>query len=177
MRKKFSGFSGLRHRFRPTFVVWITVMWLMLMGELSLANLLGGLVVAVAVVLLLPLPAMPVGTLDISWGKLAKFFFDWFVNLIRGSIRVGWLALRPAAPPKHAIVEVPMRVNSELVLTLAVMLYNLQPGGAVTDIDIANRMLTVHLLDADTPADLDREITSLKDMERRLIAIFDRSPA
>ena len=70
-----------------------------------------------------------------------------------------------------------MRVNSELVLTLAVMLYNLQPGGAVTDIDIANRMLTVHLLDADTPADLDREITSLKDMERRLIAIFERSPA
>ena len=38
-------------------------------------------------------------------------------------------------------------------------------------------MLTVHLLDADTPADLDREITSLKDMERRLIAIFERSPA
>lgn len=166
--------AGLRHRFRPTFVVWLTLMWIVLMGEISIGNVIAGLLVALAVVLLLPLPAMPVGTLDISWGKLAKFFFDWFVNLIRGSLRVGWLALRPQEPPKHAIVEVPMRVDSELVLAFAVMLYNLQPGGTVTDIDIANRRLTVHLLEATTEADLNREIGELEQMEHRLIEIFER---
>lgn len=167
--------SGLRRRFRPGFIVWLTAMWCLLMGEITVANLVGGLLVAVAIVLLLPLPAMPVSGLHISYGKLAAYLVRWFADLVRASVKVGWLAVRPAAPPHTAIVTAPMRVDNELVLTFAVSLYNLQPGGTITDIDIANRMLTIHLLDADPSGGLERELANVARLEAAMIEIFERS--
>ena len=34
-----SRFSGLHHRFRPWFIVWLIIMWCMLMGEVTVGNL------------------------------------------------------------------------------------------------------------------------------------------
>ena len=150
-------FSGIKHRFRPWFMVWIVVMWCMLMGEVTVANLVGGLLVSLFIVFALPLPAMPVAGISVSWGKLIVFMAQWFVELMEASIMVGWLAVRPQPVPKTAIVKLPMRVENEFILSLAVSLYNLQPGGTVSDIDIANRMLTIHLLNADSEEDLERE--------------------
>ena len=55
-----SRFAGVRYRFRPWFTVWITVMWCMLMGEITVGNVVGGLLVALVIVFALPLPAMPI---------------------------------------------------------------------------------------------------------------------
>lgn len=166
--------DGARNRLHPSFVVWITLLWLLLMGEVSVANVVGGLAVALAIVLFLPLPAMPVAETHISWGKLVLHQVVWVVELLQASVKVAWLALRPEAPPKTAILAVPMRVESELVLSYAVLLYNLQPGGAVTDIDIANRMLTIHVLDAPNEDAIEREIAAVATLERRMIEIFER---
>ena len=168
-------FSGIKHRFRPWFMVWIVVMWCMLMGEVTVANLVGGLLVSLFIVFALPLPAMPVAGISVSWGKLLVFMAQWFVELMEASIMVGWLAVRPQPVPKTAIVKLPMRVENEFVLSLAVSLYNLQPGGTVSDIDIANRMLTIHLLNADSEKDLEREIAAVRKLEADMIAIFERS--
>lgn len=169
--------SGFKHRFRPWFVVWIVVMWCLLMGEVTVANLVGGLLVGLFIFLALPLPAMPVEGISVSWGKLFVFVAGWFVDLLEASIKVGWLAVRPQPVPKTAIVKVPMRVENEFVLSLAVSLYNLQPGGTVSDIDIANRMLTIHLLNADSEGHLEREIAAVRKLEADMIAIFERSHA
>ncbi|TVU84028.1 Na+/H+ antiporter subunit E [Corynebacterium aurimucosum] len=168
-------FSGIKHRFRPWFMVWIVVMWCMLMGEVTVANLVGGLLVSLFIVFALPLPAMPVAGISVSWGKLIVFMAQWFVELMEASIMVGWLAVRPQPVPKTAIVKLPMRVENEFILSLAVSLYNLQPGGTVSDIDIANRMLTIHLLNADSEKDLEREIAAVRKLEADMIAIFERS--
>ena len=168
-------FSGIKHRFRPWFMVWIVVMWCMLMGEVTVANLVGGLLASLFIVFALPLPAMPVAGISVSWGKLIVFMAQRFVELMEASIMVGWLAVRPQPVPKTAIVKLPMRVENEFVLSLAVSLYNLQPGGTVSDIDIANRMLTIHLLNADSEEDLEREIAAVRKLEADMIAIFERS--
>lgn len=168
-------FSGIKHRFRPWFMVWIVVMWCMLMGEVTVANLVGGLLVSLFIVFALPLPAMPVAGISVSWGKLIVFMAQWFVELMEASIMVGWLAVRPQPVPKTAIVKLPMRVENEFILSLAVSLYNLQPGGTVSDIDIANRMLIIHLLNADSEKDLEREIAAVRKLEADMIAIFERS--
>lgn len=166
--------AGFKRRFRPLFVVWLTVMWIMLMGEISWANLFGGLAVAVGIVLLLPLPAMPISNLSIHWGALVMLILKWFWDLAKASVKVAWLALRPQDPPKTAILNVPMRVQNDLVLSFATVLYNLQPGGSVTDIDIANRMWTVHILDAHSPESVKNEIENVAELERNLIRVFER---
>ncbi|MHA2789890.1 Na+/H+ antiporter subunit E [Corynebacterium sp. S7] len=166
--------TKLRSSLRISFVLWITFMWIVLMGELSWANFFGGLAVGFGVVLFFPLPAMPISNIRISWGPLFKFVIQWFGDLIVASAKVSWLALRPQKPPKTAILNVPMRVSNELVLYFATSAYNLQPGGTVTDIDIANRMWTIHVLDADDDEDIQREINNVAELEHRMITIFEK---
>lgn len=165
---------GVKNRAHPLFMVWLTCMWVLLQGELSVANVIGGVLVACLVVFSLPLPAMPLGGISVSWLRLAGFLLRWIGEFMEASCKVAWLAIRPADPPRTAIVEAPMRVESEFVLSLAVMLYNLQPGGCVTDIDIANRRLTVHLLDGHDEDAIARELASLAHLEEEMIAIFER---
>ncbi|RNE49903.1 Na+/H+ antiporter subunit E [Corynebacterium alimapuense] len=167
--------SGFSHRFHPWFVVWITIMWCLLMGELTWANLIGGLLVGIAVVMALPLPAMPTAGQGVRWLSLFGYLVIWNRDLLVASFKVAWLSLRPAPLPRTAIVKVPMRVSSELVLSFATALYNLQPGGAVSDIDIANRTWTVHLLNAGSDEALRHELNLIADLERRMIHIFERS--
>ncbi|NLF90676.1 MAG: Na+/H+ antiporter subunit E [Corynebacterium marinum] len=167
--------DGIRRRFRPWFIVWITLMWCLLMGEFSWANFISGLLVGSLIVFGLPLPAMPIAGLQVHWWALLRYMVSWVRDLLVASVKVAWLALRPADPPKSAIVRVPMRVSNELVLSFATSLYNLQPGGAVSDIDIANRMWTVHLLDAGDERALAREIENVAALERNMIRIFERS--
>lgn len=165
--------TGARHRFRPTFILWLTIMWCLLMGEVTWANVFGGMLVSLGIVFLLPLPAMPISELNVSWGRLIRYMFIWTGELLWASVKVGWIAIRPGEKPKNAILRGPMRVENELVLSFAVVLYNLQPGGTVAEIDIANRMLTVHVLEATTQADIDREVANLVSLERHMISIFE----
>ena len=155
--------KGLRNRFRPWFITWLMIMWIILVGEISWGNIVAGLIVGTLVVYLLPLPAMPVTGLHVSWHKLAWFLVVFVVELLRASLHVAFLALRP------------MRGSSEFILVIAVTLYNLQPGGAITDIDIANRTLTIHLLDADNDERIEQELERVKILEARMIEIFERT--
>mgnify|MGYP001260776412 FL=1 len=165
--------TGARHRFRPTFILWLTIMWCLLMGAVTWASVFGGMLVGLGIVFFLPLPAMPISELNVSWGRLIRYMFIWTGELLWASVKVGWIAIRPGEKPKNAILRGPMRVENELVLSFAVVLYNLQPGGTVAEIDIANRMLTVHVLEATTQADIDREVANLVSLERHMISIFE----
>lgn len=164
----------IKRRFRPWTLFWLTFLWMALQGEFTWANFFAGLAIALLIVFGLPLPAMPVQGLTIHWGKFFSLMTAWVGNLMFASVKVAWLALRPTPPPRTSIVRVPMRVQNELILSFATMLFNLQPGGSVTDIDIANRMWTVHLLDTDTDEDLQRELASVARLEKRLIETFER---
>ena len=67
-----------------------------------------------------------------------------------------------------------MRVESELILAFGTTLYNLQPGGTVTDIDVGNREWTVHLLKAESQSEIDQARAAVAMLEKRLIAAFER---
>lgn len=165
--------SGIQRRFRPMTILWLTLMWCLLYGEFSWANILGGMAVGTLIVLLFPLPALPVSGMRIRWLSLAELivFFCW--DLLMSSVRVSVLALRPAPQPPAAIVKVPMRVQEDFVLSLAISLLNLTPGGAVMEVDIASRILTMHILDARSTAELDRSLRGIAELERRLIRTFE----
>ena len=45
---------------RSWVLCWLTMVWMLLWGDLSVANAVSGLVVALLVTLLLPLPVVPV---------------------------------------------------------------------------------------------------------------------
>ncbi|MCK7638389.1 Na+/H+ antiporter subunit E [Corynebacterium pygosceleis] len=168
-------FAGIRRRFRPQSVLWLTFMWALLWGEFSVGNIIAGLAVALGVTLLLPLPSIPGSGSGIRPGALLGLAGRFSVDLVASSVKVAVIALRPAPVPPGAIIVVPMRVQEDLVFSFAVTLLNLQPGGTVSDLDIADRKLTVHLIDGSSTKVIDREIERIARLERRLIHIFERN--
>ncbi|MEZ2122713.1 MULTISPECIES: Na+/H+ antiporter subunit E [unclassified Corynebacterium] len=167
--------AGVRRRFRPQAVLWLTFMWALLWGEFSAGNLLAGLGIGVAVTLLLPLPSMPGSGTGVRWPALLRLAGRFSIDLVASSVKVAVIALRPAPVPPGAIIIVPMRVQEDLVFSFAVTLLNLQPGGTVTDLDIADRKLTMHLIDGSSTGVVEREIRRIAQLERRLIHIFERN--
>lgn len=166
--------SGFRRRFRPITVAWITLMWCLMYGEFSWANVIGGFLVGMLIVMLFPLPALPIAALGIRWTAVIGLLWFFITDLVASSVRVSWLAVRPTAQPPSAIVTVPMRVQEDFVFSLAVSLLNLTPGGSVMELDIAGRMLTMHILDARSTAELERTLNGIAELERRLIRAFEK---
>lgn len=166
--------TAARRRFRPLSIAWLTVMWVTLWGQISWGNVIAGVLVGLAITLLLPLPTLPTQGIRIHWLSLCGLLARYAGELVTSSLHVAWIALRRKEQPPSAIVQVPMNVPEDLVFSFAVTLLNLLPGGMVTDLDIHNRMLTVHLLDGSSTAAIDREIARIGSLEDSLNRIFER---
>ncbi|MBV7282626.1 MULTISPECIES: Na+/H+ antiporter subunit E [unclassified Corynebacterium] len=165
--------EGFKRRFRPLSVVLLAIIWVMLYGEITPGNILAGLGIGVAVTVLLPLPSVPMTWSRIAWWQLLRLAGAFVGDLVVSSARVAWIALRPGQPPRSAIVYVPMRVQDEFVFALAATVLNLTPGGSVCDLDVANRRMVYHVLDGRSPAAIAAAKESVRDLEKRLIAIFE----
>lgn len=154
-------------------LVWLILVWLLLWGNVSVANVVSGLAVALFITLLLPLPAVPVQgrvhPLSLLW--LAANVAWW---LVVSSAQVAWLAIRPGRPPLSAVLRARLSLKSDLVLALGVNIMNLTPGTIVLEIDQTRRLLYVHVLDVGSQRAVDRFYRQVAQLERMLIASFER---
>ena len=66
---------------------------------------------------------------------------------MQSSLQVAWLAIKPGPPPLNAVLRAQLAIKSDLVLALAVNIFNLIPGSIVLEIDQAPPALYVHVLD------------------------------
>ncbi|MCI4673665.1 Na+/H+ antiporter subunit E [Candidatus Mycolicibacterium alkanivorans] len=153
--------------------VWLTLVWLLLWGTVSAANVISGLAVALLITLLLPLPAVPVQ------GRLHPLSLLWLALnvgwwLVVSSTQVAWLALRPGPPPLSAVLRARLALKSDLVLALGVNIMNLTPGTIVLEIDQARRLVYVHVLDVGSKRSVDRFYQQVSELERLLVASFER---
>ena len=158
---------------RAWLLVWLMLVWILLWGNFSWANVLSGFAVAVGITLLLPLPVVPVeGWLHPL--SLLRFvaLVGWY--LVESSLLVAWLALKPGAPPLSAVLRARVAVKSDLVLALLVNAINLTPGTMVVEIEKDRRLIYVHVLDSGSPRAVTRFVHQITQMERLLIAAFER---
>ncbi|MBJ7324175.1 MAG: Na+/H+ antiporter subunit E [Rhodococcus sp.] len=152
---------------------WLTAIWVLLWGNVSAANILGGLAVGLLIMVLLPLPRVPVeGRIHVfSLVKLAVVFLYYAAE---SSVSVAWLAIRPKAPPVTGVLRCRIAIKSDLVLTLFVDAMNLVPGTMVLEIDRTRRLLYVHVLDMGTQKAVDGFYAYVRHLEKLFIAGFER---
>jgi multicomponent Na+:H+ antiporter subunit E len=129
--------------------------------------------IALLITLLLPLPAVPVEG-RVHPLSLAKLLVIVGANLVLSSLQVAWLAIKPGPPPRSAVLRTRLAVKSDLVLALAVNAINLTPGTMVLEIDRDRRLLYVHVLDVGSRGVVDRFHREVAQLERLLIAAFER---
>jgi multicomponent Na+:H+ antiporter subunit E len=127
-------------------VLWLTVVWTGLWGSVTWANVLGGLAVSLALVLLLPLAAVP-GRPVLAPVALLRFAGHFVVDLFLSSWQVAILAVRLRAPLRQAVVAVPVRGASDGLLTLLADAISLTPGTLTLEVDRPRSTLYVHVLD------------------------------
>jgi multicomponent Na+:H+ antiporter subunit E len=162
-----------RQVLRLWILCFLILVWSLLWGHFSVANVISGLVVALVITLLLPLPAVPVeGRLHPL--SLLKLIVLVAYYLVLSSVQVAWLAIRPGPPPLVAVLRAHLALKSDLVLALAVNIFNLIPGSIVLEIDQNRRMLYLHVIDVGSERSVHRFYRQVDQVERLLVAAFER---
>lgn len=161
------------HLLRVWVLCWLMLVWVLLWGKATPANIIGGFAVALVVTLLLPLPAVPVEG-RVHPLSLAKLIVVVAYRLVQSSLQVAWLAVKPAPPPLNAVLRARLAIKSDLVLALAVNIFNLVPGSIVLEIDQERRLLYMHVLDVGNEKTVARFYRQVEQTQRLLVAAFER---
>ena len=159
----------LRHQL--PLLVWLVLVWMLLWGTWSWANLISGAVLAVVVTVVLPLPPV-VGGVRVHPLGLAVFVGYFFLDLVRSAALVAWQTMRPGGIGYSAIIQVQMRTDSDLLLTVVAESLTLVPGSVVIDMDRERRTLSLHILHVRDLADVERRRASVLAEEERVVRAF-----
>ena len=155
-------------------LVWITFLWVELWGVVSIANILGGLLVGLVLLVVLgsrdalhPLEGLrPRGLVPLL--RLAGVFV---VQLVQANLRVAGEVLRPHPQLRRGIVRVELAPMTDAVATLIANFITLTPGTLSIDLQHreGGRMLYMHVLDLE---DADEERERVHELERLVCAAF-----
>ncbi|MEU9093505.1 Na+/H+ antiporter subunit E [Streptomyces sp. NPDC048428] len=164
-------FGGRRPRVLDLpLIAWLTVIWVLLWSSLNWANLLTGAVVAVVVCLAFPLPQVDLGLRLHPWGILrlaAYLLYDMYTSGVKVTRQIF-----VNHPHRAAVIAVPLRCRSDLMLTATAVAVSNVPGGSVVEVRRATATVFVHVLDADRPAELVAARRSVWRMEELTVRAF-----
>jgi len=146
----------------------LVVVWMLLWGVFSWANLISGLVVSAVVLTVFPLPPVTFAGRVRPLGLL-RFVLRFVADLARASVQLSWLAFRVGRQPRSAIIRVPLRVCSDLVLTLTGEAVSLVPGSLIVDTDQASTTLYIHVIGVPDRAAVERFRRTVYEVEARIV--------
>lgn len=167
-------FAALRNRLpSPLNVVWLTLVWVLLWGDVTLGNVVNGLVLAYLVGILFPLPRVndvaAFRPLAVAWLVL-RFIADVTIS----GFRVAAVALRPGTP-KSAVIRVQLRSHSDFFLATTAALTTLIPGSVAINARRMDGIIYLHVFDVPargTKKYLNEFATTVMAQEERLLRAF-----
>jgi multicomponent Na+:H+ antiporter subunit E len=164
---------GFGHQLRHQLplLVWLVLVWNLLWGTWSWANLLTGVLVALGVTLLLPLPPV-IGGARVRPVALVRFLGHFVYDLIKSGALVAWQTVRPQGIDRSAIIKVQLRTDSDLLLTILTESLTLVPGSMVIDLDRERRTIALHILHVADEGDVERQRASVLAEEQRVVRAF-----
>ncbi|MBU2670934.1 Na+/H+ antiporter subunit E [Actinoplanes bogorensis] len=167
--------TGGRWRDRGVAALGLTVIWVLLWGSFTPLTMVGGVVVAVIVLTVFPLPPVTYAG-RIHPLSVLRFAGRFLTDMVLASAQVAALAFRFGHVPRSAVIAVPLRAPSDLGLTMTAEALSLVPGSLIVDVDRKRGILFVHVLDVSGPDSVERFRQDVLDLESRIIHAFG-SPA
>jgi multicomponent Na+:H+ antiporter subunit E len=150
----------------PLVIVLLGV-WLLLQGELSVGNVLGGAVLAVVLAVVFPVSDRAAAHRLHPWAFVTFIGFVLY-SLVLSSWAVIKVIIRPTPTSlRSGIVRVGLVEDSPLTTTIVANAVTLTPGTMTLTARVAPAELHIHVLGIDDP-DVFR--TSVHDLERRTVA-------
>ncbi|MGO1738095.1 MAG: Na+/H+ antiporter subunit E [Actinomycetaceae bacterium] len=162
-----------RSRFLPSsvgLVVWLTVVWVLLWGDLSVGNVVAGVALALFVTNVMPLPRAA-GRSQVRPLGVVVLLTVFAKEVLSASWEIVKIVLRGQAP-RGAVIRVQLRSHSDLILTATGGFCSLVPGSLVVEAMRNSGMLYMHILDVEISGGLERAHTSVLAQEERLLRAF-----
>jgi multicomponent Na+:H+ antiporter subunit E len=156
---------------QPAVLGWLTLVWVALWGELSLFNVVAGLLVAAGVCLVFPLPPLRLHV-RIRPVRLGWLVLHFLADVVRASVQVAWTTLQLHRMPRNAVIGVQLRTSSDFVLTVVAEMTSLVPGSLVVEARRSTSTLYLHVLDARDQAGVERMRRDVLALERRVVLAF-----
>ncbi|MFD6612480.1 Na+/H+ antiporter subunit E [Micromonospora chalcea] len=157
-----------RWRNRAIAVTGLVTVWVLLWGTFSWANVISGLVVAAVLLVVFPLPPVTFAG-RIRPVPLLRFLARFLRDLVVASVQIAWLAVR-SKHPHSAIIAVPLRVNTDLNLTLNAEALSLVPGSLILEADRNTGTLYVHVIGIRSLDEVERFRRDVLELEGRIVA-------
>jgi len=149
----------------------LVVLWMLLWGEFSWLNLTVGLVVGILVSVVFYLVPVQLSHRLHPWHTLV-FFARQTVDIVRASVGVAWLAVKPRLVSSNAILAIPLRTRSDLILTWTAVATSVVPGSIVVDVDRESSILFLHVLNMHSVREIEHFRRQVLDTERRIVRAF-----
>jgi multicomponent Na+:H+ antiporter subunit E len=152
-------------------LAWLAVVWVALWGDLSALNVVSGLLVAMAVCLVFPLPRLQLH-LHVRPLPLGRLILHFLVDVVIASAQVTWTTLQFHRQPRNAVIEVQLRTPSDFVMTVVAEMTSLVPGSLVVEARRSTHTLFLHVLDARNEAGVSKMRREVFALERRIVLAF-----
>jgi multicomponent Na+:H+ antiporter subunit E len=163
--------TSIRRRPQLRMSIVTAVLWVLLWGDLSVANLVSGFVLGLLITVVFPLPPIEHHGRFRLWPHtrlIAILLFD----LVRSSFVVAAQAFHFGHTLRNAVVRVDLRTRSDLYLTLTSELVSLVPGSLVMEARRQESVLYVHVMDVRSEADIAAARREVLAAEERVVRSF-----
>ena len=162
-----------RYALRVWLLCWLILVWILLWGNVSVANIVSGLAIALVITVLLPLPLVPIeGRVHLL--SLLRLIAQvaYLPGAVLGAGGVAGGQAGTAAVQRGAAGPVGGQVGSGA--GAGGQHHHLIPGSIVLEIDQSRRLLYMHVIDVGSDRSVDRFYRQVAEIERLLVASFER---
>ncbi|WP_019815885.1 Na+/H+ antiporter subunit E [Saccharomonospora saliphila] len=154
-------------RFSLALFLWLVLVWMMLWGSAAPGTVLMGVLVAIGVLLLFPLPTRRLPRFRPVW--LLRLFGFVAVDLFASALRTSLEVLRYGPRVRAAVVAVPSLSDTDHVVAASAGAVSLTPDTFVIQIDRDNGVYYVYSLGVRTREQVDRVHDQSLELQVRVV--------
>lgn len=162
----------------PVIGFGLAVLWLFVRGvELAVEPIVGEFLIGLAVGLPIAfafrrfyLPEIALGDRLLGFPWVVVYLVTFLWELMTANVDVAYRVLAPSMPIDPDVIEVPLRVESDLAITTIANSITLTPGTLTMDYDDERNSLYVHAIDGRNP---DQVVEPIRTWENYALRIFD----
>ncbi len=152
-------------------LIWLVIIWGALWSDFSVGNLVFGTLVALGISRLFYLPPIELsGRFNVL--KAIIFALIFLRDVVSASFQVFYLAVFRGPAISNAVIAVPLRSHSDLMLTATGHVISLIPGSLVVEVDRSTPTLYVHALNVPNAAEVEKVRAGVRAVEAWLIRVM-----
>lgn len=160
--------SRRRGGWQPRAIIALAVVWVLLWDQVTLGNVVNGLIIGAVVTQVFPLPSIQYAGRIHPWPMLV-LLVRFFADLVSAAVEVARATLDRHPSKGGSIVEVQLRTRSEFYMTIISALVSLVPGSIVVEARRTAGILYVHGFHVTTEEELEQLRRDVLDLETRVV--------